>query len=298
MTEQAALFGPHGNLLGIVTHPSGDSQSTAFVVLNAGMVHSVGPNRISVTMARALAFSGFPVLRFDLSGLGDSAPRIGEGQQVALEDIEAAIDYVLKETNAAQVVLLGLCSGAFNTFSYSQKDPRVVGAVMIDGYAYPTIKSMIRRYSGPLLNLGAWGRACGRLFASVRRKSANLLGVEQDDTDIKKDETTAVFGYVVPNFPKSAFEAGLRSISERGVCVKLIYSGLMDVNYNYESQYLDWFADNEFLATVDVSFYPDANHTFTEMVHMNRMRDEIVAWSKRNFSSSNSDNNEQQAFRS
>ena len=50
-------------------------RAARIVIFNAGAVHRVGPNRMTVTLARRLAAMGLPSLRFDLEGLGDSVLR-------------------------------------------------------------------------------------------------------------------------------------------------------------------------------------------------------------------------------
>ena len=67
MREHAFLFGETKSLLGITTEPAagaGDSSHPAVVLLNAGLVHRIGPNRLYVNTARRLADAGFTVLRF------------------------------------------------------------------------------------------------------------------------------------------------------------------------------------------------------------------------------------------
>ncbi len=75
MKEEALRFGPNGSLIGIVTDPSEEERGKnlpAFLLLNAGHLHRVGPNRHYVSIARKLSAMGFTVLRFDFSGIGDS----------------------------------------------------------------------------------------------------------------------------------------------------------------------------------------------------------------------------------
>ena len=74
MTEEAQLLGKDRDLVGVVTHPADvevDKSSPAFLLLNAGSVHHVGPNRLYVKIARRLASLGFVALRFDFAGVGD-----------------------------------------------------------------------------------------------------------------------------------------------------------------------------------------------------------------------------------
>src|SRR5215472_19382863 len=76
MTEEAVQFGSLRSLAGIVSSTSEKNEDKPGVILlNPGIVHRVGPGRIYVKIARALAAKGFVVLRFDFSGIGDSAAR-------------------------------------------------------------------------------------------------------------------------------------------------------------------------------------------------------------------------------
>jgi pimeloyl-ACP methyl ester carboxylesterase len=90
------------------------------VLLNAGAVPRVGPNRLHVPLARRLAARGALVLRVDLSGIGDSAPRPGCPENVvyseqAVRDVAAAVAWVRRQ-GAPQVAVVGLCSGAYHAF--------------------------------------------------------------------------------------------------------------------------------------------------------------------------------------
>ena len=76
--ELTVLMGRHKSLVGIFTESSQSPAVTApptVVLLNAGIVHRVGPNRMHVLLARALAAAGISSLRFDMSGIGDSPSR-------------------------------------------------------------------------------------------------------------------------------------------------------------------------------------------------------------------------------
>ena len=73
MREAAVSFGPNASLVGIITSPSVPAarrELPGVILLNAGIINRVGPNRIYVKMARRLADMGLPVLRFDFSGRG------------------------------------------------------------------------------------------------------------------------------------------------------------------------------------------------------------------------------------
>ena len=77
MSERPVMIGADRNLMGIVCEPDGPwpASRPAMIMLNAGLIHRVGPNRLHVRLARELAARGFLSLRLDLSGRGDSDPR-------------------------------------------------------------------------------------------------------------------------------------------------------------------------------------------------------------------------------
>lgn len=113
-------------LFGIVTEPAGPTGPTVILV-NEGNTHHIGQARIWVDMARTLAASGFRVLRFDLSGNGDSDTRPGQLAHVARAP--EAIDDVYEAMKAMDpgqpddVVLVGFCSGAYQVIEQALAHP-------------------------------------------------------------------------------------------------------------------------------------------------------------------------------
>ena len=66
MKEEAIVFGDDDHLIGIFTHAAMPGENApVFIQLNAGMLHRVGPNRLSVKIAKALSEIGIPSFRFD-----------------------------------------------------------------------------------------------------------------------------------------------------------------------------------------------------------------------------------------
>jgi pimeloyl-ACP methyl ester carboxylesterase len=142
------------------------------IVLNAGTTHRVGPNRLYVRIARELAGTGVLVLRFDLSGIGDSGIRhdgLPLHESVPLE-IKEAMDCLEQRYGIEEFVLTGLCSGAAAAFAVARSDQRVVGALMINATAHFHVDH-------PELLESAYNRALARhawriaLFSSYRSKN-------------------------------------------------------------------------------------------------------------------------------
>ena len=158
LKEKPLLFGRNGSLVGVLTFPGELPSTMAVVILSAGILHRVGPSRISVHLARRLARAGCTVLRFDLSGIGDSPLDSGAPSLEAsvLADIDDAITTVLRECESDGVVLLGFCSGADNAYHVAADDPRVRGVVLLDPSIERTKGFHRRRALKRLLSFRSW----------------------------------------------------------------------------------------------------------------------------------------------
>jgi alpha-beta hydrolase superfamily lysophospholipase len=116
VVERPVMLGPLP-LFGIVTEVPGRAAGPTIVFVDEGNTPHIGQSRMWVELARTWAAQGLRVLRFDLSGNGDSGARPGHASHVAWA-MEAFDD--LREVRRAispddpdDVVLVGLCSGAY-----------------------------------------------------------------------------------------------------------------------------------------------------------------------------------------
>jgi alpha-beta hydrolase superfamily lysophospholipase len=140
MREHAFLFGDSGGLVGVVTDPPGFVQSHSAdgrlgaILLNAGVIHRVGPSRLYVHLARELAALGCVAARFDHSGIGDSSVRRDGSsfEESSLVEAREAMDALQESRGVERFVLIGLCSGAVTAFDTAGVDARVVGVIMIN----------------------------------------------------------------------------------------------------------------------------------------------------------------------
>lgn len=136
MNEQAVVFGEPNSLVGVVTDPAAQNhrRRPAVILLNPGIVHRVGPGRIYVKIARALAAAGFVALRFDFAGIGDSAVRRDSVpfSTSAIQEAQAAMDFLHTTRGVADFILMGGCSGATVSLDTACRDPRVIGSVLMN----------------------------------------------------------------------------------------------------------------------------------------------------------------------
>ena len=135
MKETPLFFGDEGSFVGVFTEPDAAlNGQPAVLLLNAGLTHHVGPNRLYVRLARHLAKLGLPVFRLDLSGVGDSKPRTDNlpFERRFVVDTQQAMDALTQAYGIQRVILMGHCSGAIPSFLIALEDDRVQGVVMMN----------------------------------------------------------------------------------------------------------------------------------------------------------------------
>ncbi|OYW74523.1 MAG: hypothetical protein B7Z37_17440 [Verrucomicrobia bacterium 12-59-8] len=128
------------DLFGIMTEPLEHSTKLPWIVmLNAGAAYRIGPGRIHVSLARQLAALGYPCLRFDINGIGDSVAADPEKENdtyaaSAFRDVGLVCDYLHVQRPGRPIVLLGLCSGAYVAFQSAAQlpDPAIIESILIN----------------------------------------------------------------------------------------------------------------------------------------------------------------------
>ena len=131
--EQALLFEhAHSKLVGIMHHAPGATTDIGVLIVVGGPQYRVGSHRQFVLLARHLAATGYPVLRFDYRGMGDSDGETRDFEAIG-EDIGCAVDALCKaDGNVKRVVLWGLCDAASANAFYAPADPRIVGQIALN----------------------------------------------------------------------------------------------------------------------------------------------------------------------
>lgn len=136
ITETEGFFGPSQALFGILTRPPRPTRPTV-VFLNTASDPRVGPNRMYVRWARALADAGHASFRFDPRGVGDcrsgdSPASVHVYSKTRLQDLRAVFEHLRALGMSGPFVLVGLCSGAFVGFHGALEEPGVCGIVMLN----------------------------------------------------------------------------------------------------------------------------------------------------------------------
>jgi pimeloyl-ACP methyl ester carboxylesterase len=207
--EKAVVFHNHDGLalMGIYHEPNGNALKTGILFVHGGSQGRLGHTNQYVFYARQFARRGFPCLRFDPSGLGDSEGIIGEidrrdffgsiqtGRYVA--DVQSALEE-FSRYGVERVVLFGLCGGAITALLSGCNHRLVSGMillscpVMIDGaevdynarLELPLARKETCIYLKKIFDISAikkfvtfktdYKRLFNTLYASVRTKNSEI----------------------------------------------------------------------------------------------------------------------------
>ncbi|HME02343.1 MAG TPA: hypothetical protein VKG38_04860, partial [Solirubrobacteraceae bacterium] len=133
---------PFGNLFGILAEPSAShSVGPCLLMLNAGAVRRVGPNRMWVEICRRWAAEGISTMRLDIEGVGDSD---GDAERITrlypsvmytderVRQVLAVIDTLQDRGVSNSFILAGLCSGGYWSFHCADRDDRVSAAFLVN----------------------------------------------------------------------------------------------------------------------------------------------------------------------
>lgn len=196
--EKGVVFDCQGSKLTAVYHdtPKGSDNSDVLrpgvVVVVGGPQYRVGSHRHFVQLARTLSAVGYPTLRFDYRGMGDS-----QGKLVGFEGITADIAAAVTELKTlapgiSGVVLVGLCDAATAITSYASSDARVRALVLMNPWVFSeagNARAMLSSYY--LKRLGSkqfWLKLIsGRLstsasVASFRDNLGKTFGTQNQET--------------------------------------------------------------------------------------------------------------------
>lgn len=136
--ESPAFF-PAGDevLFGITTRAEGEvPDPPAVLIVSGGLTgtSTVGRNQMYVALARDLAADGFPSMRFDYHGMGESTGQIDEFKLDAegpfVDDITGAVRF-LEGQGLDRVVLVGKCFGSRMALSATGEVSGLAGLVLM-----------------------------------------------------------------------------------------------------------------------------------------------------------------------
>jgi len=261
----------------------------ALLLLNAGAVHHIGPNRLYVQIARHLAARGFKVVRMDLPGLGDSPAKPGLPEHQIYPDhperlILQAIESVRRDLGSTEIHCAGICSGAYHSLKAAVAGAPLASVIPINPLTFfwkpemsleapafrdtaevmryrrtaLSAKSLRKLFTGQvdLVNLATiFARFALRRVRSIVRRIARALGIAMGED----------------------LAAELRRIRKQGTRMHFVFAStdpgpsLLREEAGGEVHRLSR------LGALTISFIEGADHTFTPFASQIELRDLITA---------------------
>jgi len=273
--QRVVKFGSAAPLTGVLTEPVAGvaRKSVSVVILNSGILHHVGANRLHVQIARKLAELGHVSLRFDFSGVGDSEARrdnLSFEQSAPLETTEA-IDYLVKSQGAGGAVLIGLCSGADVAHLTAVTDHRVLGLGLMDPWAYRTTGYWLHYYARRLTTLSVYLNWLRVRLARARDRRGQSTAADPDPDMYEMPSYAREFP------PRDAVARDLQTFVRRKVELLVLFSGGLE-EYNHRGQYQTSFSDVDFNQQLRERHIAGSTHVFSAIDHQRIAVREVTGW--------------------
>jgi len=271
MKEKVLRIGKPQALTAIASIPEKNlSADMAVVIVNAGVMHHIGPSRNSVRVARELAQSGYLALRFDFSGIGDSVPRSGTQSftESSAKEISEVMDYLEKSKGIRRFTLMGLCSGADTIYETALQDERVHALCQIDPFCYRTPRWKFNYWLARLSDPGHWLRFLKRRVSQLKEKSKN-----------KSREGNVELPTYIRDFPpRTEVRDGLNKLFKRNVRLLALFTNGQTKIYNYEKQFVDSMPDVDFKDLFTTAYYKNCSHIINEPDQQFMVTSKIINW--------------------
>ena len=275
-TEEALVFSAGGEeLLGIIAKPE-IPQDCGVLIVVGGPQYRVGSHRQFLLLSRRLASEGYPSMRFDYRGMGDSGGAMRDFDDIS-DDIGAAIEALQRTCSSVRrVVLWGLCDAASAALLYVQAtgDSRIAGLALLNPWVRSEAslaQTHIKHYYGQrLLQREFWVKLLSgkmRLLESARGLLSNALKARESGVGTKSDSRSF----------QDRMADGLRHFPGK---VLLILSG-QDYTAKEFLEYAGANATWSGLLTaggirrVDV---PNADHTFSSLAQRSSVENATLDW--------------------
>lgn len=290
--ERVIRFGPDGGMFGVLSEPTvAARRSSAIVLANTGANYHIGPNRLYVRTARQWAARGYSVLRLDLSGIGESAPRAGRASNVpysadGIDDFELGVAEARRCTGAREVIAIGLCSGAYVAFHAGLRGATLTAQILVNPQTFywnegdsldaapAAVVGQVQAYGASARRWESWkkflaGRAQYRALARTLALRARDLG------SIWIKRAGSQFGMITLG---QDLARDFRTVAERDIATLIVYSqndaGIVYLKERAAREVARLARTGRFR----IETIADADHTFTAQAAQRRLIDVMTSY--------------------
>lgn len=278
-TDKVFHFGKNRSLIGIISDPVKTDRKiepVAVVILNSGLLHRIGPNRIYVKIARALAEAGITAMRFDFSGVGDSEKQHENllFEESSVLEAREAMNFLETARGIKRFYLTGICSGADVAFQAARVDERVAGIIPIDFYSLPTAGYLVHSYKKRLISPRSWANLMtgkSEILGLMKKSLNNLPLLKTPDEPEEIDDASR------PEIEKDLL-SGFPELLDRDVRLCMIYSAGSPAFYNYQLIFENDIQTLSVNGELQIHYLETADHGFTLLYHQEILINLIREW--------------------
>jgi exosortase A-associated hydrolase 1 len=279
MAERTLVFGCDGeSLVGILHEPDGKLCDLGVLIVVGGPQYRVGSHRQFVMMSRSLAAAGYPVLRFDYRGMGDSTG-LKRTFELVDDDIRAAIDALSGELATLRgIVIFGLCDAASAALMYCCSDPRVKALVLANPWVRTDTgqaRTQVRHYYGRRILTGSFWRKLVSGRFDMRDSLRSLVSTLRKSCG----GASAISNSGSSNY-LDRMQAGLAGFVRMRRPILLLMSGrdLTAREFDDLCQSSPAWAEQIVAATVQRFDLPNADHTFSALGTLEAATTAMLDW--------------------
>ncbi|WP_077730102.1 hydrolase 1, exosortase A system-associated [Methylocaldum sp. 14B] len=280
--EIPLIINCHGSpQIGILHKPSNSKNTAVVVVVAGGPQYRVGCARQLILWSRRLAEDGYPVLRFDYRGFGDSGGEF-KGFEHIDDDIRSAIDQLQQQVpNIDDIVLWAECNAASAVMMYAWQDSRVKRLIMQNPWVRneaTQARTYIKHYYlMRIMQKSFWLKLATFRFNPLTALSSLLdlwrtsMQAEQNSNRIKDRDFDDLETY------QEKMREGLARFKGK---VLLFMSGYSLIGKEFDelvnlSERWQAILNNLDLTRIDE---PDADHTFSRAIDREKLIDNALRW--------------------
>lgn len=301
-------------LVGVLHVPPDARTDIGVVLLSPGVKMRVGPEGLYRRLADLFVRMGFPVLRFDYYGLGDSEGDLTEehlkdvyshieiGRFV--DDTTDAMNWMRERCGTERFLVSGLCGGAMTGLLAASRDDRIVGlhalgltCLVSSRAADPSryfsvgeLEHLRKGYVKKLLSPSSWLRLLSfqsdyrvivrSLLAPLKKRARKTGGPPPAPVGGVTDSQSAAADNSNPLFPPAFLQV---LASKRPML--LVYGGSDRLRWDFEEKFVERYrARLEPLAAgYEVQVVEHANHVFTFRPWQDEMLRLSEDWLHRHF---------------
>lgn len=267
MIQRPLILGDKRQLFGFLTSPQTCSTEYGVLILNAGLLHHIGPFGLHVDLANKFATIGIPTIRLDQSGKGESPKRHGFSRSDSIiADYDDAHE-ALQQLGAKKIVLLGLCSGADDATLIASQRSSVGALVLLDGYARRNFRYYINYYKPRIWSFRRWRRFAKKLLQQVSPPF---------NDDLLSD--TIPITISLREWPEDAeMIERYRNLLANGTRILSIFTAGQNY-YNYANQLAEIISAPEGRKNLEEVYLAHADHTYSTCSNRKRLVEYVSNW--------------------